>query len=84
MKHSCSATRRDPALLVTDDRRARRRVKIALLTTLQVRSAAAGSFRWPWIPKVRDAASFRHTRRVIKDYLRTRTRRREEGGDKGV
>jgi hypothetical protein len=69
--------------VATDDRRARRQVKIALLTTLHVRSAAAGSFRWPWIPKARDAASFRQTRGVVKDYLRTRTRRREEGEDKG-
>jgi hypothetical protein len=54
--------------VATSDRRSRWRTKLALLTTLHVRTSAAGSFRWPWVRSAVDSPSFRAARREIKAY----------------
>lgn len=67
--------------IATDDGRARRRVKIALLITLNVRTTAAGSFAWPWIGQAIDTTSLRQARRVIKNFRTERRVEREDGPD---
>lgn len=54
--------------IATDDRRARLRSKAALMTTLHLRTAEAGSFVWPWVRRLVDSRSFGEAREVIKDY----------------
>lgn len=58
--------------IATRETRRRRRAKLALVTVLHLRTAAAGSFNWPWVRRAVDSASFRDVRHVVKDYVKAR------------
>jgi hypothetical protein len=52
----------------SNDRRSRRRAKLALIVTLGLRTSAAGSFRWPWIQPLAESPTWRDARKNAKDY----------------
>lgn len=54
--------------MATDDPRARRRAKLALVTTLHARTAVAGSFVWPCVRRTVASESWGEARRIIKEY----------------
>ena len=56
----------------TEDRRARRRAKLALVTRLHFRSRDSHAFAGPWIQRIASAPSFAAARQVVTDYRKSR------------
>jgi hypothetical protein len=56
----------------TDDRRARRRAKLALVTKTHFRARDSYAFGgWPWLERIVSAPRFRDARRVVADFQKS-------------
>jgi len=56
-----------------DDRRARRRAKLALVTKTHFRARDSYAFGgWPWLERIVSARRFRDARRVVADFQKSR------------
>jgi hypothetical protein len=57
----------------TDDRRARRRAKLALVTKTHFRARDSYAFGgWPWLERIVSARRFQDARRVVADFQKSR------------
>lgn len=56
----------------TEDRRARRRAKLAILAKLHFRHRDAGAFSWNWATRAAHAPNFVAARQVVADFLKAR------------
>ena len=57
----------------SDNHRARRRAKLALVTRLHIRTRDSHAFGgWPWLEQIVSAPSFRLARRVVADFQESR------------
>jgi hypothetical protein len=65
----------------TNDRRARRRAKLALLLELRLRARQGGSFRTYWARQVVATGTVREAREVVREYLRDQKRRAAEAAE---